>query len=82
MQILHSRSLNKKLYAKTALILPTTISVDLYLKCHRSVLLLQSEERCLVLSRENGDLQSRIDDGEDEMEEIIRNNKQLITQVH
>ena len=46
------------------------------------LIIMPSEERCLILSRENGDLQSRIDDGEDEMEEIIRNNKQLITQVH
>ena len=46
------------------------------------LIIMPSEERCLILSRENGDLQSRIDDGEDEMEEIIQNNKQLNTQVH
>jgi len=39
------------------------------------------EERCLSLSRDNGDLQTRIDESEDEIEDVIRTNKQLIAQL-
>ncbi|XP_066916642.1 unconventional myosin-XVIIIa-like [Clytia hemisphaerica] len=40
-----------------------------------------AEERCLALSRENSDFQSRIEEAEDELDEVIRKNKQLIAQL-
>lgn len=33
------------------------------------------------LSRDNGDLQSRVEEAEDELDEVLKKNKQLIAQV-
>ena len=39
------------------------------------------DERNLFLSRENAEIISKIEDGEDEVDEIIKKNKQLISEV-
>eukprot|EP00794_Sanderia_malayensis_P013873 gene13873-15321_t len=39
------------------------------------------DDRNIFLARENADILSKMEDGEDDMEEILRKNKQLITQI-
>ena len=34
------------------------------------------------MSRDNGDLLARLEEAEDELDEVLRKNKQLITQVN
>ncbi|XP_065055374.1 unconventional myosin-XVIIIa-like isoform X2 [Rhopilema esculentum] len=46
-----------------------------------SRLKLEAEERNLLLSRENAEIINKIEDGEDETDELIKKNKHLITEV-
>ena len=41
----------------------------------------QVDERNLILSRENAEILSKIEDGEDEVEELFKKIKQLTTEV-
>ena len=52
-----------------------------WLPIYLRILTCQVDERNLFLSRENADIISKIEEGEDEIEEVIRKNKHLISEV-